>query len=140
MTAAWRRVIGNPVCRARRSKRRLISRETSCTRNPKLRPNPGCAPGLSVIGFTGRACGSTAGCAGCGTSLGAMTALRQSRSRGIGEGLLHARRAIWATEPAGEAFEIEVDDRRRVECQPLREQQPADDRDAERPAQLGTGT
>src|SRR6267378_556063 len=132
MTAAWRRVIGNPVCRARRSKRRLISRETSCTRNPKLRPNPGCAAGASVISFVGRACGSTAARASWGTSLGAMTALRQSRSRGIGEGLLHARRAVGATEPAGEAFEIKINDRGCVEGQPLREQQPADDRDAER--------
>src|SRR5437867_3430066 len=119
MTAAWRRVIGNPVCRARRSKRLLIKRETSCTRNPKLRPDPGCASGsaltLRVTGSRGTAADST----GWATSLAAMTALRQSRSRGIGEGFLDARRAVGATEPAGEAFEIEVNDRGRVERQPL---------------------
>src|SRR4029077_1193858 len=123
----------NPIWRACRSKRRLISRETSCTRKPKLRPNPECAAGPSVISLVGRACGSTVACISCGTSLGAMTALRQSRPRGIGEGFLHARRAVGAAEPAGETFEIEVDNRGCVECQPLREQQPADDRDAERP-------
>src|ERR1700730_18540709 len=42
-TAACLRVIGNPVCLARRSKRRLIRRETSCTRNPKSLPNSVCA-------------------------------------------------------------------------------------------------
>src|SRR5690348_18418784 len=42
-------------------------------------------------------------------------------------------------QPPREAIEVEVDDRRRVERQQLREQQAADDRDAERAAQLGPG-
>src|SRR5271169_2884447 len=51
----------------------------------------------------------------------------------------HTRRTIGAPDPTREAFEIEVDDRRRVERQPLRNCQPADDGDTERPAQLGAG-
>ena len=39
--------------------------------------------------------------------------------------------------PQAEAVEIEIDHRRRVERQHLADHQPADDRDAERPAQLG---
>src|ERR1700758_5396188 len=120
MTAAWRRVIGTPVCRARRSKRRLIRRETSCTRNPKLRSDPGCASDSSIILGVAKSRDPTTDRTSWGTSLGAMTTLRQRRARGIGEGLLHTRRAVWTAEPAGEAFEIEIDDWRRVQRQPLR--------------------
>src|ERR1700730_11348470 len=139
MTAAWRRVIGNPVCRARRSKRRLIRRETSWTRNPKFRSDPGCASASSIIRGFAKSRDPTTD-RSWGISFAAMTALRQSRSQSVREGFLYARRAVGATEPAGEAFEIEIDNRGCVERQPLREQKPADNRDAERPAQLGTGT
>ena len=42
-------------------------------------------------------------------------------------------------EPAAEAIEIEINDRRGVEREELREQQAADDGDAERPAQFAAG-
>src|SRR6516162_10648949 len=129
MTAACRRVIGKPVCRAFRSKRRLISRETSCTRNPKFRPIPS-ASGCSIKAST-----FSSG----PTLFGAMTTLRQGGSRAPRESLLHTRRTVRTADPAREAFEIEVDDRRRVERQPLRDEQAADDRDAERPPKLRAG-
>src|SRR5215471_619082 len=118
-TAACWRVTGSPICRARRSKRRLISRETSWTRKPNARP---------TSELTGP------------RSFGAMTALRKGRSRPIRKGFVRAGRTVRSTHPAREPFEIEVDDRCRVQRQPLRYEQPADDRDAERPAQLGAGT
>ncbi len=46
------------------------------------------------------------------------------------------RRLFRALEP----FHQEINDRRRVERQDLRDNQPADDRDAERAAQFGAGT
>src|ERR1700730_2871080 len=140
ITAACWRVIASPICRARCSKRRLISRETSWTRNPKARPTSDSAGIRSNLADVARSLGFTAGCAGCETSFGAMTALHQGWSRNVREGFLRAGRAVGTAEPAGEAFEIEGNHWGGVERQPLREQQPADDRDAERPAQLGTGT
>src|SRR4051812_19187909 len=72
-------------------------------------------------------------------SFGAMTALREGWSRGIRKCFLHARRAVWTSDPTGEPFEIEVDDRRRVKGQPLRDEQTADDCDTEWTPQLGPG-
>src|SRR5262249_28397276 len=46
-------------------------------------------------------------------------------------------RRLPAGDPAGQAVEREVDDRRRVERQDLREDESSDDRHAERLAQLG---
>src|SRR5215471_10658268 len=134
MTAACCRVIGNPICRARRSNRRLISRETSCTRKPKARPTsvwlrsglPSCIRSRSI--------------AVRNTSLGGMTTLRKSRSARVRECLLRARRAIWTTDPAGKPFEIEVDDGCGVKRQPLRDEQPADNCDTQRAAELRPGS
>src|SRR5260370_41592236 len=68
-----------------------------------------------------------------------MAALRKSRSGGIRKCFLHARRAVRTPDPAGEPFEIEVDDRRCAEGQPLRDGQAADDCDTEWTSQLGPG-
>src|SRR5262245_24385262 len=46
-------------------------------------------------------------------------------------------RLAFAPEPAVQPVEHEIDHRRRVERQELRDQEAADDGDAERPAQLG---
>src|SRR5499425_1241056 len=69
-------------------------------------------------------------------SFGAMAAFRESRSLSIRECFLHARRAIGTAEPAGEAFEVKVYHWRRIKRQPLRDEQPAHDCDAERLAQF----
>src|SRR5437868_5557918 len=123
-TAACWRVIGSPICRTRRSNRRLMSRETSWTRKPKARPTSGRLRSSLPSG---------------NASLGAMTALRKSRSVSIRKCVLHARRAVWPADPACKPFEVKVDDRRRVKGQPLRDEQTADDCDTERTPQLGPG-
>src|SRR5581483_4332873 len=59
--------------------------------------------------------------------------------RALGEGRVarvaqrdgEARLPVRTAEPARQPFEVEIDDRRRVQRQPLRDEQPADDRDAE---------
>src|SRR5215813_3225052 len=55
--------------------------------------------------------------------------------------VVHGERAAGrrTADAAGEAVECEVDDGGGVERQDLREEQSADDRDAERPSQLGAG-
>src|SRR6516225_11498918 len=73
-------------------------------------------------------------------SLGAMAAFRKSWSLSIRKCLLDARRAVRTADPAGEPFEIEIDDGRRVKRQPLGDEQAADDRDTERTPQFGPRT
>src|SRR5258708_28106013 len=74
-------------------------------------------------------------------SIGGMRAGLEGRLRRIryGGGDLAGRAAAPAGEPMREAVEIEVDDRRGVEGEPLRHEQAADNGDAERAAQLGAG-
>src|SRR5271169_6572374 len=75
---------------------------------------------------------------GCGSSrlFRPLALMGEHRSPLARQRLRHTRRTVGTADPAGEAVEIEVDDRGRVQGQPLRDQQPADDRDAERLAQL----
>src|ERR1700732_5289036 len=68
-----------------------------------------------------------------------MTALRQGWARPVREGFLDARRAVGTAQQPREAFEIKVDDGGGVERQPLRDQQSADDRHAERLTAFRTG-
>src|SRR5215469_414655 len=128
MTAACCRVIGSPICRARRSKRRLINLETSWTRKPNARPTPAVRNRSSST--------ITANPEVFAASLGAMTTLRQAWCWGIGQPLLQTRWPVGTADPARDPFKIEIDHRRRIKRQPLRHQQPADDRDAERLAQF----
>src|SRR5438045_2890587 len=56
---------------------------------------------------------------------------RRRADRALGPG------GLATAEPLGEAVEVQVDDRGRVEGQDLAEDQAADDRDAERAAEFG---
>src|SRR5271157_1015090 len=71
---------------------------------------------------------------GSSGSFRSLALVREHRPAFAQQRLRHPRRTIGAPDPAREAFEVEVDDRRRVERQPLRDRQPADDGDTERPA------
>src|SRR5271165_5630034 len=71
-------------------------------------------------------------------SLRPLAFLQQNRSGVAGERLGHPRRPVGAPDPTRKTFEIEIDDRRRVQRQPLRNQEPTNNRDAERTAQFGT--
>src|SRR5262245_33164970 len=50
-----------------------------------------------------------------------------------------AATASQAAAPEGEAIEVQIDDGRRVEGEELAQEEPADDGDAERAAELGAG-
>ena len=60
-------------------------------------------------------------------------------SRGVERFRCETERAARAAAPLSETVEVEINHRRGVEREELREQQAADDRDAERLAQLGAG-
>ena len=64
---------------------------------------------------------------------------RQAESRVPGRAAGQAVGGAPASDPVAEAVEIKIDDRRGVEREELREQQAADDGDAERPAQFRAG-
>src|SRR5207237_10020702 len=72
-------------------------------------------------------------------SFGDMRSLHQAGPRSVGQDLRNARRLPLASaEPTAQPVEIEIDDGRRIERQPLRHEEPADDCDAERAAQFGS--
>src|SRR5882672_2548305 len=73
-------------------------------------------------------------------SFGGATGLFQSRAGTVGQGHREPRLApSRAPEQTRQPIEIKIDDRRRIERQPLRDQQSADQSHTKRTPKFGTG-